>query len=503
MQSSRLSCTKLCFVASGTHDPHLSLVAVLLLAVVSTEVHGQVLNFVPVPVDPVVNSGDAQVTTPFEWALASWQLDPGGAGIGVVYAQARTNWMAHALSGDSLAYPGRTGFLMHDISVNVTQNEDDYNYFDIYNSLDGAKVSIWCLSNGDMPDDSGWLPQSRLANSTLIPEGIGNNWIDDRGFVVRVNDDSTTDRHWFPGMPEPGDAVFDWATWYGVFGTSGFNNSAFTNGLPLALDGANEIYELAIRMRDGAAPPECSWMEIFWHDFESQPTERDTIQHDDPIHHPWEPPGDPTFDPPVLKGPVDLGELLEGNSYEVVFTADDPGKQLLQFSTSANARPGRSLVDYGDGTARLTITPTAAQVGAAMKVGIVVVASDHRESNQLIATYRVSTLVDAVSPLSDGWGLRLVPSPVRVGSPLRVTFMAPGALASEGRNEVDLGVYDLRGRRIADLELPAAAVQGGSISGIWQGRDRAGRPVAAGVYIVRAAIPTRGFAVSRKFVVVN
>ncbi len=55
--------------------------------------------------------------------------------------------------------------------------------------------------------------------------------------------------------------------------------------------------------------------------------------------------------------------------------------------------------------------------------------------------------------------------------------------------EVDLGVYDLHGRRVATL------VSGRETAGVkryaWEGRDDAGRPVSSGVYVVRLQAGSR------------
>jgi hypothetical protein len=46
-----------------------------------------------------------------------------------------------------------------------------------------------------------------------------------------VNDDPSTDVHWFPGMPEPGDPGWDWAAWHYVFGRRTFGQSFQATGL--------------------------------------------------------------------------------------------------------------------------------------------------------------------------------------------------------------------------------------------------------------------------------
>ena len=53
-----------------------------------------------------------------------------------------------------------------------------------------------------------------------------------------------------------------------------------------------------------------------------------------------------------------------------------------------------------------------------------------------------------------------------------------------GRGPVDLGVFDVRGRRVATLDQERSAI-GGSVTAIWEGRMASGRPAPQGVYFVR------------------
>ena len=53
-------------------------------------------------------------------------------------------------------------------------------------------VTAWVFMDGDAPDDTIWIYDSMgLENSSLIPEPgcTGNNMIDDRGFIVRLDND--------------------------------------------------------------------------------------------------------------------------------------------------------------------------------------------------------------------------------------------------------------------------------------------------------------------------
>jgi hypothetical protein len=79
-----------------------------------------------------------------------------------------------------------------------------------------------------------------------------------------------------------------------------------------------------------------------------------------------------------------------------------------------------------------------------------------------------------------GPALQLGPNPFHPwAGPLRISFAAGGAPAR-------VSILDLQGRAVAELEA-AAAGTAGWVRVHWDGRDRAGRAVGPGVYLVRAA----------------
>jgi hypothetical protein len=70
------------------------------------------------------------------------------------------------------------------------------------------------------------------------------------------------------------------------------------------------------------------------------------------------------------------------------------------------------------------------------------------------------------------------PSPYRSG-PMNLSFFTDG-----GTTPVEVGLYDIGGRKVADLARGQYPAGGHHV--LWDGRDRAGTPVRAGMYFVRS-----------------
>ena len=94
---------------------------------------------------------------------------------------------------------------------------------------------------------------------------------------------------------------------------------------------------------------------------------------------------------------------------------------------------------------------------------------------QTTADYALSGL----RPLPSAFGLRAGPNPAR--GPLRVTYAVPDRRIAGLPVRVE--VYDARGRRV-DTVVDGVRYPG-TFTAWWTGADRAGRPVAAGVYLLR------------------
>jgi hypothetical protein len=241
-----------------------------------------------VTVDPRVDGADS---FPGEWTDALITSDgfvdpttgitPGGR----FYWENKTDWMATSSAGNTALYPGPTLFIAHDIFGAATglfasfrtNDPGDWNYVKIVTS---AATTVECWNFGgfsnpttpphvppsdlDAPDDGVWLPDAAgLGSSSLIPEGAGPNLIVDVGFIVRLNEDPSTDRHWMPGFPEPGDPGWDWADYYGCFARAGFNKTFQTNGTDTvaAHDFEHEVYEWCFHEALPVMPPPLQCLE--------------------------------------------------------------------------------------------------------------------------------------------------------------------------------------------------------------------------------------------------
>ena len=106
----------------------------------------------------------------------------------------------------------------------------DWNSFE-FPTPDG-KTTIWVFDGTNETDDTTWLPSSEgLSESPLLAQGSDPDKIEDIGFIARLNEDPSTDVHWKPGMPEPGDPGWVWEDWHWVFGRHTFGQSFQFTGL--------------------------------------------------------------------------------------------------------------------------------------------------------------------------------------------------------------------------------------------------------------------------------
>ena len=229
-----------------------------------------------VKADPSI---DGKATTKPEWEAATRLPDIFFTGpvarAGFYYFESVENWKATSVrTGAEAVYPGHTFVVAHDIvgspdpknSLHRFQqnNDGDWNSFEF--KVAAGKATIWVFDDADETDDKVWLSGAHgLDRSHLIPEGTGENKIIDRGFIARLNDDPSTDVHWFEGKPEPGDAGWNWTDWHHVFGRHSFGKSFQEKGLDTDPEDAvpHEIYEFVAYNALGDPDPDrwCVWYE--------------------------------------------------------------------------------------------------------------------------------------------------------------------------------------------------------------------------------------------------
>ncbi|HEY3216705.1 MAG TPA: FG-GAP-like repeat-containing protein [Candidatus Eisenbacteria bacterium] len=98
-------------------------------------------------------------------------------------------------------------------------------------------------------------------------------------------------------------------------------------------------------------------------------------------------------------------------------------------------------------------------------------------------------------------GLRTWPSPVSGRSALTVSLGAPWVAPGVAATDLDVGVFDLGGRRVATLASGYVQPKSGLVHFEWRLADRSGNAVHPGLYFVRAAAPSAYLRMERKVVV--
>jgi hypothetical protein len=114
-------------------------------------------------------------------------------------------------------------------------------------------------------------------------------------------------------------------------------------------------------------------------------------------------------------------------------------------------------------------------------------------------------LLNAVTELAPGgavqtetWRVSVRPSPVIRGNAVRVVLegVAPHGAPADLSTEV----FDVQGRRVAQLRGWAMEPGRSVATATWSGKDTQGNAVASGVYFVRVSAPSVGYRVDRKIV---
>ena len=98
-------------------------------------------------------------------------------------------------------------------------------------------------------------------------------------------------------------------------------------------------------------------------------------------------------------------------------------------------------------------------------------------------------------------GLSIWPLPATAGAGVQIGFLSPARLAGKLPADLKVSVYDLGGRRVAEIGTGAQPVEHAMITVTWDGKDSDGAVTVPGVYFVRASAPSVGFQTGRRIVV--
>jgi hypothetical protein len=98
-------------------------------------------------------------------------------------------------------------------------------------------------------------------------------------------------------------------------------------------------------------------------------------------------------------------------------------------------------------------------------------------------------------------GMLAFPSPAPRNGVVSVAFAAPMAAPGVAATDLDVGVFDVGGRRVATLAGGYVRPVVGLVQLEWRPADRGGRAANPGVYFIRALAPSAGFRLERKVVV--
>jgi len=189
----------------------------------------------PAAEDPIV---DGAFSTPLEYTNANQVADD--LGVGWFFKEHRQNWTVNGIT-----YPNTmTFFDTHFFTEKGYGQLDNYDMNSWEFAWGDVVIEIWVFLKGNHPDrwDYWWLDHSGIGSANY-PSGFN----DDGGFLVRLNYDPTTDRHWKIGDPEPGDPSWKFEKFYGVFAKGDLNSSAYANGYSSIKD-PREIYEWSVTM---------------------------------------------------------------------------------------------------------------------------------------------------------------------------------------------------------------------------------------------------------------
>jgi len=214
------------------HAKYISYYIIIILVLLTTTSISHSTPYTPAIEDPIV---DGYFSSTKEYIQANKVLDD--LSVGYFYKEHRSNWTVSGTKYSNTI----TFFNTHQFYDPGYGQLDQYdlNMFDY--KWGDTQVTTWVFLPGDHPDtvDHYWLNIVGLGNYSSLN--------DDGGFLVRLNNDPSTDKQWKPGDAKPGDPGWDFADYYGVFAYGGFNDSAHSKGYSSVVE-PREIYEWSITM---------------------------------------------------------------------------------------------------------------------------------------------------------------------------------------------------------------------------------------------------------------
>lgn len=97
--------------------------------------------------------------------------------------------------------------------------------------------------------------------------------------------------------------------------------------------------------------------------------------------------------------------------------------------------------------------------------------------------------------------LSVRPLPAASGGKVQIAFLSPALAAGGAPGDFSVGVFDVSGRRVAQVAAGAVLAERALITVAWDGKEAGGAAASPGVYFVRATAPSVGFHTARCVVV--
>ena len=83
------------------------------------------------------------------------------------------------------------------------------------------------------------------------------------------------------------------------------------------------------------------------------------------------------------------------------------------------------------------------------------------------------------------------------GGKVQIAFLSPALAAGRVPGDFSVGVFDVSGRRVAQVAAGSVPAERALITVAWDGKEAGGAAASPGVYFVRATAPSVGFHTAR------